>query len=173
VTCKPWEGKVATQGTFLTMVITTPNMDYIPQMPIERNVVETFTDGRWGLREYSRWPQMLVPEMMHVACIPTSPSPPEVPEVLWETMTPHTHWVADPSTGVEGLGFVKEDTRTDLQQAARVATLLLRAVKNGPEKTLEYGRFLCMVLSQAVDRMMEHPTSPQLAIIVAAHVQRL
>ena len=82
---------MANQDVFTTMVITSPNMNFVPKYPVERQIVQTYTDGRWGLREYSRWPQVLLPEMWHVACIPGRPSPPEIPNILWENLSSHTH----------------------------------------------------------------------------------
>ncbi|KAI0654517.1 hypothetical protein C8Q70DRAFT_1058441 [Cubamyces menziesii] len=171
--CSAFDGKVACQGIFTTIIITSPNMDYIPQYPVERQVVPTYTDGRWGLHEYSRCPQVLLSDVWHVACIPRRPSPPELPTVLWENLSVHTHWRIDPRTGVAGLGFILPDVQEDLLEAVRMTRLRLTEVVDGPPESLEYGKYLLMVLSQAVERMEKMPSSAQSAVVVAAHIQRL
>ncbi|KAI0656104.1 hypothetical protein C8Q70DRAFT_922337 [Cubamyces menziesii] len=171
--CDAFDGKVASQGIFTTAVITSPNMTYVPPYPVERQVVPTFADGRWGLHEYSRCPQVLLSEMWHVACIPLRPSPPEVPNVLWENLSVHTHWRVDPETRVAGLGFIMQDVQEDLLQAVRMARLRLAEVVDGPRESLEYGKYLLMILAQAVERMEKLPSSAQNAVVVAAHIQRL
>ncbi|KAJ8462149.1 hypothetical protein ONZ51_g11086 [Trametes cubensis] len=171
--CSAFDGKVACRGIFTTIIITSPNMDYIPQYPVERQVVPTYSDGRWGLHEYSRCPQVLLSDVWHVACIPRCPSPPELPTVLWENLSVHTHWRIDPRTGVAGLGFILPDVQEDLLEAVRMTRLRLTEVVEGPPESLEYGKYLLMVLSQAVERMEKMPSSAQSAVVVAAHIQRL
>ena len=158
---------------FSTLVITSPNMDFVPQYPVERQIVTTYTDGRWGVREYSRWPQVLLEHMWHVACIPRRPSPPHIPDVLWEDLSVHKHWRVDPALGVPGLGFVLSEIREKLVEAARRATERFNQVLDGPDESKDYGQYLLMTLSQAVDRMNKMPSAAQIAVVVAAHVQRL
>ncbi|KAI0356811.1 hypothetical protein OH77DRAFT_1476993 [Trametes cingulata] len=171
--CGPFEGKVAAQGYFTSLVVTSPNMDYVPEYPVERRVIDTYIDGRWGLREYSRWPQVLVPEMMHVACIPREPLPPLVPEILWHPLSPTADWQEDAETGVKTLGYIVSERRDALKEAADLIKLRLEDVRDGPEQTRQYAQFLMMVLDQAVERMLKLPSSRQTAVLVAAHVQRL
>ncbi|KAH9855775.1 hypothetical protein C2E23DRAFT_901143 [Lenzites betulinus] len=177
--CPPFEGRVAAQGGFATMVITSPNMDYVPDYPVEREVIETFEDGRWGLREYSRWPQMLVPDMMHVACIPREPSPLSG-TVLWERLSPESAWEPDRLTGVSGLGFIKSDIRDRLRLEANavVRTFKLDADQgdrsmNLPKDYADHGHVLVMILQQCVERMDKLASPPGIAVAVAAHIQRV
>ncbi|KAI0348968.1 hypothetical protein OH77DRAFT_1363541, partial [Trametes cingulata] len=148
-------------------------MDYVPELPVEREVVKTYADGRWGLREYSRWPQMLVNDMWHIACIPTTPSP-SVPEVLWRTLCP-TDWEADRLTGVADLGYIKDDIRTKLSEAAKLARAKwdVLAVGSDHQAYREHGDTLLLILRLAVERMEKLPSQRGIAIAVAAHVQRV
>ncbi len=154
------------------MVITSPNMDYIPPYPVESMVIETYTDGLWGTHEYSRTPQRLAPGMWHLACIPAAPSPPEIPEILWSSLSPAVDWKEDPSIGFNGLGFIQDDTRTLLVEAAGYA--IRRFEEMSPdESVLKYGQMLVMILRQVLDRLRHLPASATVAVAVAAHVQRI
>ncbi|KAI0351071.1 hypothetical protein OH77DRAFT_1524434 [Trametes cingulata] len=174
--CEASEGKVAAQGTFTTMVLTSPNADYVPEYPVERGVVRMYANGRWGLREYSRWPQMLIDEMLHVACIPREPTV-ECDEVLWEELSSETCWEEDLDIGISGIGFIAPRLRTPLVREAIHWLVSFRACAliqtPGCEAYLKHGHRTAMVLEQALDRMRSVPTTPGLAIAVASHVQRL
>lgn len=174
--CQAFEGKVAAQGFFTTMCITSPNMDYVPEYPVERYVIQTYADGRWGVREYSRWPQMLVADMMHVACIPRAASA-EWPEVLWRALLPTTAWEEDPLTGVPGIGYIKQDIRVALKQGADWAMtrfeLECLPKRDSAQAYRDHGVVLCLVLRQCLERMEKLPSAPAISVAVAAHVQRL
>ncbi len=174
--CQAFEGKVGAQGFFNGMVITSPNMDYVPEYPVERRVIETYADGRWGLREYSRWPQMLVPDMMHIACIPRAPTV-ESHDVLWETLLPNSSWEEDLLTGVRDLGYVKKEIRTRLTTAAewQISRFQLNenTTQDRPEDYCEHGAVLVTILRQALERMNLLPSGSETSIAVAAHVQRV
>ncbi|KAI0359447.1 hypothetical protein OH77DRAFT_1517877 [Trametes cingulata] len=168
----PFEGKVAARDLFSTMVITTPNMDYVPEFPVERRIIDTFADGCWGLRKYSRWPQMLVPDMIHIACIPREPRWKQE-EVLWEDLHPSTHWEEDPSTGVQDMGYLREQTRKELTKQAEHADNILYVPPDSSPVLKEHAKMLHLVLRQVKDRINQLPSSRGVAIAVAAHVQRL
>ncbi len=170
--CQAHEAKVASHGIFDRMVITSPNMDYVPPYPVESMVIETYTDGLWGAHEYSRTPQRLAPGMWHIACIPTSPSPPEIPEVLWTSLSARVDWKEDVSIGFNGLGFIQADTRQLLDEAASHAMRRFDDM-TCEENVRKYGQMLVMILRQVVDRMRHLPASPTVSIAVAAHVQRI
>lgn len=169
---KAHQGKVAARGRFHQMVITSPNMPYIPEWPVESSVIETYDDGRWGSHEYSLSPQDLCRGMWHVACIPTCPSPPNLPPVLWEPLAPQTHWSEDSSIGISQLGYINTETVQGLVAAAKAAKRPFEAMRL-PDHVLEYVRFLCMILRQVVSRMRNLPAVAGVAIAVAAHVQRI
>ncbi|OJT03263.1 hypothetical protein TRAPUB_6130 [Trametes pubescens] len=148
-------------------------MDFVPQYPVERSIIETFANGRWGVHEYSRWPQLLLPEMMHVACIPRQQMSDHIRQVLWEDLRPDVHWTEDPETGVKGLGFLTKDIRNALVDAAELILAATEAYCTGTEPIRAHGRFLRMLLRQVVDRMNRLPSTSGIAVAVGAHVQRL
>lgn len=158
------------------MVITSPNMDYVPEYPVEAKVIETYTDRRWGVREYSRWPQVLVPDMMHVACIPTAPSA-EWDNVLWRALLPTTEWEQDVLTGVSNLGFIKQETRNALRQTASLVItrfeMDVQLQLDSPEDYCEHGTVLVLILRQCVERMDKLASPTGIAVAVTAHVQRI
>ncbi|KAI0671449.1 hypothetical protein C8Q78DRAFT_973369, partial [Trametes maxima] len=155
------------------LVITSPNADFVPELPVERRIISTFSDGRWGIHEYSRWPQVLVPDMLHLACIPRSPSEALAPAVLWEDLSPPTSWTVDPSLGVHKLGFIKPEIATPLIKAATSVSASLAAILPSHAAYTAYGKFLSLALQHAVQRMEILPSRPGIAVAVAAHVQRL
>ncbi|RDX41363.1 hypothetical protein OH76DRAFT_1364689, partial [Lentinus brumalis] len=170
---KAHDAKVASPNVNGDFVITSPNTEYVPEYPVEREVIHTFRDGRWGLHEYSRWPQAHVEGMLHVACIPRRPSPPDVPSVLWATLLPESHWEEDPDIAVSGFGYIKRDTRDELEAAAEAAIRGYESIPEVQAIVRRYGDFLCMILRQVVDRMTHLPSVASRAVAVAAHVQRV
>ena len=154
------------------MVLTSPNMDYVPEYPVESTVIDMYADGRWGDHEYSRWPQVLQPDMWHVPCIPCVPVPPEVPEILWEPLLPQSRWVEDRAIGFTGVGYIKTETRDALIAAANSAIQQCEEM-GAPQRVAKYGRFLVMILRQVVDRMRYYPVVAEIAVAVAAHVQHV
>ncbi|KAI1782415.1 hypothetical protein LXA43DRAFT_1104101 [Ganoderma leucocontextum] len=171
VVCKAHDAKVAARGNFDRLVITSPNMDYVPEYPVESSIISTYSDGRWGKHEYSRWPQDIVRGMWHVACIPNAPSS-DVPDVLWETLLPETHWVEDPSIGFNGIGYIVPETKDALAAAARAAIRRFDGMQ-APDNVMKYGRLLVLILRQVLERMESFPVAAGVAIAVAAHVQRV
>ena len=170
--CKPHEAKVASHGNFNRMVLTSPNMDYIPDYPVDSQVIHTHADGLWGTHEYSRLPQRLAPGRWHVACIPTIPSPPDLPHVLWMGLRQEQDWQEDLGIGFKGLGYIVDETRRPLAEAAESAIRRFEAVSSSGS-VRRYGEMLVMILRQVVDRLRCLPASGAVAIAVAAHVQRL
>ncbi|KAI0643311.1 hypothetical protein C8Q79DRAFT_1002535 [Trametes meyenii] len=156
------------------MCITSPNMTFIPEFPVERGLIRTYADGRWGVREYSRWPQILTPGAWHFACIPSRDEglASGMPEVLWRTISVRD-WQVDPWTGTVGLGFLKNTLVADLERAAEGAIQAYASLRNIPPRRLLYGSQLIVVIRQTADRMKLLPSSAGIAVAVAAHVQRL
>ncbi|KAI0710285.1 hypothetical protein C8T65DRAFT_739737 [Cerioporus squamosus] len=172
VVCQAHEAKVASQGLFDRMVITSPNMDYVPPYPVESMVIETYADGLWGPHEYSRTPQRLTPGMWHIACIPNAPSPPEVPDVLWVNLSATVDWKEDRTIGFNGLGYIVEPVREHLVGAATHAIRRFEEM-SAEENVRKYGQMLLLILRQVVDRMRHLPATSTVSIAVAAHVQRI
>ncbi|KAI0668292.1 hypothetical protein C8Q78DRAFT_1071557 [Trametes maxima] len=156
------------------MCITSPNMTFIPEFPVERGLIKTYADGRWGVREYSRWPQILTPGAWHFACIPSRDEglASGMPEVLWRTIGVRD-WHVDPWTGTVGLGFLKKALVADLERAAEGAIQAYASLSNIPHHRLLYGSQLIVIIRQTTDRMRLLPSSAGIAVAVAAHIQRL
>lgn len=163
---------MASRDVFDTMVVTSPNMDYVPCYPVQTTLVHTYADGLWGPFEYSRFPQTLVRGMWHVACIPALPRAPILPEELWLSLSNSKHWLEDDSIGFGGLGYIVADVQAGLVSASTIAIRRFEEY-NSPSNVQHYGRMLVMILRQVVDRMRCLPAAPNVAIAVAAHVQRV
>lgn len=148
-------------------------MTYVPRLPVERKVVETFTDGLWGLHEYSQWPQRFSTSMPHIACIPSAPCPPSDPEVLFITLSPSRDWVEENSAGFESIGYLQETIRVPLREAASQAVRGFDSARPSGKGLLDHGKLLIIILRQAVDRMEKIPSTAGTAVAVGAHVQRV
>ena len=154
------------------MVVTSPNMDYVPVYPVETTLIHTYADGLWGPFEYSKFPQPLGRGMWHIACIPASPLPPEIPAVLWTLLSRSSHWREDPSLGFNGLGYIAADVQRNLLSAAQISIRRFEDSRS-PSNVHAYGKMLVLILRQVVDRMRCLPAAPNVAIAVAAHIQRV
>ncbi|KAI1782324.1 hypothetical protein LXA43DRAFT_1104268 [Ganoderma leucocontextum] len=171
--CGPWEGKVASQAGLSGFVITSPSQNHVPKFPRDVDIVHTYTDGRWGVHEYSRHPQLYIEEMTHLACIPRSSCPPDIPDILYVTLTAEEHWAEDAGIAVRGLGLIRGEVRDQLREAAASALAWVDSMDMKDDRTHRYGLFLAMLLRQVVDRMCYLPAVPTRAMAVAAHIQRL
>ena len=147
-------------------------MDYVPEYPVSSSVIQTYRDGLWGKHEYSRWPQDLVKNMWHIACIPSHPESPDLPLVLWESLLPETHWKEDRTIGFNGIGYIVKETQDALTTASNAAIRRFESMY-APGKVHTYGLHLVRILRQVVDRMRYYPVVPGIAIAVAAHIQRV
>ena len=154
-------------------IVTSPNQDRVPKMPKDSDIIQTYVDGRWGIREYSRHPQWYIEELTHIACIPRSSSPPDVPEILFATLECDKDWEEDPSVVVHGLGLIRDSLRLELADAADAAIRRTETLQNLSDDVSRYARFLVMLLRQVVDRMNYLRTVATRAVAVAAHIQRL
>ena len=148
--CQFHEAKVAARDIFDTMVVTSPNMDYVPVYPVETTLVHTYVDGLWGPFEYSRFPQPLGRGMWHLACIPASPLPPEIPDVLWLSLSRSVHWKEDLSIGFNGLGHIAGDVQQDLLSAA-ASSIRRFEESRSPSNVRAYGNMLVLILRQVLD----------------------
>ncbi len=169
--CDYREGKVASRDIFDSMVVTSPNMDYVPAYPVETTIVHTYADGLWGSHEYSRFPQPFVRGRWHLACIPATPCPPDVPAVMWKQLSAQD-WHEDCSIGFHGLGYIATDLQDELASAANIAIRRFEDF-DVPDNVRAYGKMLVMILRQVVDRMRHLPAAPSVTIAVAAHVERV
>ena len=115
--CGPWEGKVATLGSFSSFVVTSPTHGHIPTYPKEVEIIHTYQDGCWGVHEYSRHPQLYIEEMTHIACIPTTPGDEELMALFYDLHVGED-WEEERSIAVSGLGLIKNDLRDSLGESA-------------------------------------------------------
>ncbi|KAI1788224.1 hypothetical protein LXA43DRAFT_974933 [Ganoderma leucocontextum] len=129
-------------------------------MPRDVNMIQTYVDGRWGVHEYSRHPQWYIDEMTHVACIPRSASPPDIPDILFTSLDTDKHWEEHTSVAVHGLGLIQASVRKDLAEAAATAIRRTETIVNAKDAVV-------------VDRINYLPSVATRAIAVAAHIQRL
>ena len=153
-------------------VVTSPSRDHVPKMPKVVDVIQTYVDGRWGIHEYSRHPQWYLEDLTHIACIPRRPSPPEVPDILFQSLDGDSDWEEAPSVAVHGLGLMKDAIRGELVEAATSAIRQTADLTTSGQVRL-YAEFLCMLLRQVVDRLNYLPSVATRAVAVAAHIQRL
>ncbi|KAI0705710.1 hypothetical protein C8Q76DRAFT_771335 [Earliella scabrosa] len=152
---------------FLVVVpVTPPNQHWVPVWPREPQVLRTYTDGTWGLHEYSRWPQTVIPNMWHVA-------DDDLPDVLWISLCPSRDWIEDRFCGLIGHGFLVESIRSDLHRAAEDIIARARAITGVSPRRMAFVRELILVLQQCVERMRRLPSLPVMAVAVGAHIQRL
>ncbi len=110
--------------------ITSPNMRDIPDLPrLTFNPVAVCTDGRWGIFEYSRWPQESHDRTAHHMCIPLHPKQERIhsyykengvdePSSWFFYQFSHTDWTEQPECQVAGYGLAKAEVVEPLGKAA-------------------------------------------------------
>ena len=172
---QPCDAKVASSDGFTTMLVTSPNQDWVPVHPVDSTVIKTYSNGLWGLNEYSRWPQPLTTRTWHHACIPISkPGEHALPPVTWAVLSPtDEYWEPFPEAHVQGMGFLKAHLRMGLTDTAREALGLFQSVSDESADYQAYGQELALVLKQCVDRMTRIPSPRTIAVAVGAHIQRV
>ncbi|KAF9442851.1 hypothetical protein P691DRAFT_680688 [Macrolepiota fuliginosa MF-IS2] len=57
------------------LVISTPNVDYLPNVNLGRQVISMCVDGRWGAEDWAQWPQWYFDGQDHFAYILRRPAP--------------------------------------------------------------------------------------------------
>ncbi|KAI0691553.1 hypothetical protein C8Q76DRAFT_634496 [Earliella scabrosa] len=154
-------------------LITSPNQDWVPALPCGSNVMKVYTDGLWGLHEYSRWPQRLLANMLHVPCIPTPRAVPTQLQILWASLNPHHDWVELQSDGLVGRGYLAVPIQDRLIYAAHRAIERFHSLDHVPPRRLAFGQELILVLRQCIERMRRWPALPTVAIALGAHIQRV
>ncbi|TFK84576.1 hypothetical protein K466DRAFT_496324 [Polyporus arcularius HHB13444] len=170
-TVHAFTGIVAAPGFSQWSVFTTPNADWVPEFAIAHGEITTFSDGRWGHHEYSRWPQAFDRHDFHIPCIPRSP-PPNAPfsKILWTTFKP-SDWKVN-NCGVLGVGLLHPDTQDMLIDAVQeVISRLHELGEDGPWRS--QGHFLIVCINHTLDCLRLLPAARGVIITLAAHVQRL
>ncbi|KAI0709975.1 hypothetical protein C8Q76DRAFT_769774 [Earliella scabrosa] len=181
-----FDGLVAAPGFSATSVFTSPNATWVPRFAIAHSDITTYTDGRWGRHEYSRWPQEFTRESFHIHCIPLPPthiaashtslghsrtSRPDAPgDVLWQTLEVTDWQVAE--CGMPGVGTLNPTLELELvQEVSKVVARFRTCEKHDGWSNI--GSFLVVCVQHALDRMRTLPAIPGAIIGLAAHVQRL
>ncbi|TBU25757.1 hypothetical protein BD311DRAFT_798761 [Dichomitus squalens] len=159
------------QGWESNIVVTTPNAKWVPEFAVAHSEITTFTDGRWGRHEYSRWPQQFARDAFHIHCIPASPRPDGPREILWQTLSPLDWKPAD--CGVTGLGFLEKKLENALIDEAVDTISRYEKCPTDHKAWTEIGTFLVICLRHAFDRLRSIPAISGVVISLAAHVQRL
>lgn len=149
-------------------------MDYIPGPPLRdlSRELKTYADGRWGIHEYSRWPQMIDESMPHFVCIPTSPGN-YVRGILFASLTAEEHWREDQGSGIPEYGYVMRPVMVDLGDAVRAIEREFASLKFEKPSHRRWGDRLHRIISDCMQRLERLPALKTVAIAWAAHVQRL
>ena len=159
-------------------VVTTANATWMPEFPVASpGQICTRVDGRWGPQEYSLWPQVYHPKVLHHACIPVKDAKIRgqgfVFKTLHDPIPPH-EWEEDYNCGMPELGFLRPQFLESLKaDADAVITKFKRCGADTKADQKQYGYALCSTITQAFDRLLLLPTSRMHAVALAAHVQRL
>ena len=159
-------------------------MRYVPNFPlVHSNPVSVCTDGRWGIFEYSRWPQEYHDEIAHHMCIPNRPVQQRMhpyykksrvtePSVMLFFPLARADWTETPQCGVTGLGLVKSEFIQPLGEEALRVCQTVEALRI-PEKAQRLLRQLKVTMRQLFQRLQAVPTTYQHALVAFAHLQRL
>ncbi|KAI0689584.1 hypothetical protein C8T65DRAFT_588538, partial [Cerioporus squamosus] len=164
-------GIVAARGFAATSIITTPNMTWVPKFAIAHSEITTYTDGRWGIHEYSRWPQAFSRDIFHVHCIPAKPRTSGPGPVCWRTLRP-SDWQVD-NCGITNVGFLEVILHSELISEGLNAISRYTKCRRSGTGWDKIGDFLVVCLSHVMDRLRYIPAPPNMVIALAAHVQRL
>ena len=146
-------------------------MTWVPEFAIAHNDIITYTDGRWGIHKYSKWPQPFARDMFHIACIPSKARASGPRLVCWRTLSVSDWKAAD--CGIFKGGFLDALLQTELVAEAQCAIKRheqCRVSGNGWDKV---GHFITVCLRHAVDRLRALPAPANVTIALAAQVQRL
>ncbi|KAI0741137.1 hypothetical protein C8Q76DRAFT_791483 [Earliella scabrosa] len=167
-----FDGLVAAPGFGSFSVFTSPNQDYVPEFAIAHSEITTFSDGRWGLHEYTQWPQAYDPEQKHVMCIPRQNGPlAPTTSILWRRWEDQD-WT-DKSCGIPRFGSLTPSLMHQLDRAGEAViddVLNLPALDRQDRDTLH---FLRVCLRHCLDRLRLLPAPRGVIIALAAHCQRL
>lgn len=187
--CGPFVGYTAAPGFSTRSAFTTPSMNWVPRFAIAHSDITSYSDGRWGYHEYSRWPQEFTRDAFHIHCIPSLPSdfpqyerstdplsharfsPAGAPGyVLWRTIESSDWKVVD--CGVIGLGALDEVLLQQL--SAEVNKAIARYHRCPPSPAWQQiANFLIVCVQNTLDRLQSLPAACSVVVALAAHVQRL
>lgn len=170
-TVGPFDSFVAARGFGASSVVTSPNSNWVPRFAIARSEITTYTDGRWGMHEYLRWPQAFACDLFHIHCIPAHPRPLGPGEICWH-MFGHNDWRVD-HCGITDVGVLDAHLHILLAGEARAAIMEYERIEHGDSAWMSNGDFLIVCLRHAIDRLHLIPVAPSIIVCLAGHVQRL
>ncbi|EPS93352.1 hypothetical protein FOMPIDRAFT_1136313 [Fomitopsis schrenkii] len=157
-------------------IVTTANASWMPEFPVASSEQScTRVDGRWGAQEYTVWPQLYHPRVVHHCCIPCKGDATPVlhfdASALWDAFTPE-HWEWDVDCGIPDLGLLNAGR---LRVLANCATSVMEHFKGCgcSDRDRKFGTHLAATIRQGIDRLRVLPTWRTNTLALAAHVQRL
>ncbi len=134
--------------------------------------ITTFADGRWGLHEYSLWPQAYDGQQMHIACIPRQGSalaPTET--ILWRRWE-DDDW-SDKHSGLPRFGMLRASLMHELLRAGELLIERAYRMQNLGDRSGPTRHFLTICLRNCLDRLRVLPAARGITIALTAHAQRL
>lgn len=163
-------------------LITSPNMNWVPEYPyIEHNTIIVRSDGRWGIAEYSRWPQVYSDVIPHHACIPSEPkgSRPHPYYTEYQVREPDRSvfdkftvfdWTERPECGVAGMGYANREL---LNRLVTYAFALYEDTTALKISALSLQKQLGAHIRQLIERLRHIPMVFQQTLVTFSHLQRL
>jgi len=119
------------------LVVTSPNMDWIPDFKLYGQDLRARKDGRFGMLDFTVWPQMFSPELPHLPFVLRRPDESELQEhplsFLWWNIQLR-HFELEPGQLFVGLGRLKgtiADKLRDQANKLRETVQQTNASRNG------------------------------------------
>ncbi|KAI0743714.1 hypothetical protein C8Q80DRAFT_1220618 [Daedaleopsis nitida] len=168
-----FDGYVAGQGVASFSVITTPNQVFVPEITVAHSEITTFSDGRWGLHEYSLRPQTYDHKQPHLPCIPRQSSPlAPKDDIIWRTWY-NEDWVSNPECGVSTFGKLQNGLMRKLFEAAErmISRVASQVAQELSARTTH--KFLTVCLRHCIDRLRILHAPRGVIFSLATHAQRL
>ena len=159
-------------------MVTMPNAHWMLEFPVASpGCICTHSNGCWGPQEYSLWPQLYHPRVVHHACIPVKGAKIDGIDYLlgnlWDPVS-EDDWSPDPTCGVPDLGFLTRLCMASIKVSAQhVVFQFGRAGGGRNEGQKKYGYSLCTTLQQGLDCLTILPTWRTNAITLTAHICQL
>ena len=155
--------------------VMTPNTNWMPEFPVaEPGEIQTCVDGCWGPQEFSLWPQLYNPSVIHHSCIPTADGvllrQYAVPTILYEPID-SSQWRLHEICGVPDLGVLESDYLALLRGALLAVVYQFIAHNKSTSHTMAWGHHLTLTICQGLDCLAMLPAWQLHTIALAAHLQ--